>query len=302
VLGLTVAAGCVFLLRRLDLALVLEAAGSARPMSLFGALLLSVVFIQARGLRWWLLVRIAGEPCRLRDALGISSLGLFAAGLGPGLGEAARLILLRRRALPLARATTIVLQDRLVDTVLSGLFLCVGLARHTGLSGVVTSVSPIGLIALGGGVAVGLLLLGRPGRSERAVVFVRAVLEAWGPLRHSPALLSGIVLGSAGIQLLAVAAAWLTLSALAIVAPIELPLLLVALTNLGLGLAPSPLGLGLYQAVGLAVLGGIVASPELAVAAATLFQAVSYAALVLAALPAALGGLIGGRVRRPMPA
>jgi uncharacterized membrane protein YbhN (UPF0104 family) len=97
-----------------------------------------------------------------------------------------------------------------------------------------------------------------------------------------------IVAASFAVHGVAVAAASMAMLAAGMEAPPTAALLLVTLVNLGLGLIPSPGGLGVFQAAGVIALGSFADSLEQAVVSATVLQATSYVALLLAALPSAL--------------
>jgi hypothetical protein len=201
-----------------------------------------------------------------------------------------------------------VLQERLADTVALGILVVLGLAfglpvQFPSFAIELRILLPIAAIILGLVCPTVLIAVARrPPGSTNAVIsnyrlvvlgfsglsFLRSVLDTCAETQRSPRLWLVVAAASAGMQAMAVGAAAAVLLGFGVDAPLTAGLLIVVMVNLGLGFVPSPLGFGLYQAAGLIALGSYTSS-ELAVAAATAFQAVTYSALVLAAVPAVVG-------------
>jgi uncharacterized protein (TIRG00374 family) len=303
VAGALVGLGCLFLVSRLDLQAVVDAFSQARLELLALALALNLLYIIGRGLRWRLLIRSVDHPLPLTQALRTSSIGIVMSSVYPGFGEAARLVLLRRLALPLPRAAAVVVEERLIDTLALGLLLVGGVLLAPLPSLRATLTFPGAMVGLGVCALIGVaVLIVAALTSERLgpAIVARAPLLApprrltgdiihgfrasAGALCRSPGLALGVAALTIAAHGLAIAVGYATVAAFGLaVSPAVVALMVVALT-LGIGLLPSPLGIGLYQAAGLALLGAATGNPEGGVAAATALQAINYGAAILAAL------------------
>jgi uncharacterized protein (TIRG00374 family) len=313
--GLIFGASCLAILARLDLASAGKSLAAAQVLPLLLACLANLLYLAMRGLRWGLLIQSLRAHFSLVEASRVSSLGIFLGAIYPGMGEAARLVLLRRRSLSNGEAAYAIAAERFLDLITLSMALGLGLvlaplpwlpADNSVLAGV-----------LGAAVVAALLaaVAGLTWRRQRGRVFgwvqprwledllrsaARPVMASWRELIARPLLGTGIVVTSLAIQVLTVATSWLALAAVEPAIPPALALLFVIAVNLGLGVLPAPMGVGLYQAAGLVVFSGVARSPETSIAAATMVQIVNYGAAALAATIAVLPDLRPGALR-PVP-
>lgn len=300
---------CVLLVTRLEWSLVAALLDSTNHELLALALATNLGYFLIRGIRWWLLVGGVERSLSVLQAMQISNLGVLTSSVFPGLGEATRLFYLRRHALPTSGAAAVVLQERLSDTFTLGALLIVSLAGdqlrlHDGF----LASARLPLIALGVVVVAAVLAgtlswrrrgLGSPRSAGSRTVsiaetigrFVAELTESSLRLIRQPLRCFGVVVATGAVHLLAVATAWLTLRSFGLEVPPLAVVGLVALLNLGLGLVPSPMGIGLYQMAGLVTLNRYAATLEVAVAAATVLQAINYSAAILAAAPSIVPAL-----------
>ena len=306
--GILAGASCLVLIGRLDLSALFGVLRSVSLSYAVAALALNLAYFIVRGLRWWLLIQSVHTKITLFGATGISSLGVFMSSLYPGLGEATRLILLRRYCTPTAGAAAVVLAERLIDTATLGVLLIVGLHFSPALpsANLAGYARPLILLVVLGLALVSFLRMRSRGRergrgrgilghisatANRVAGFLWGMGGSMVGLLRRPKLCLGIAAAILSTHLIAVGTAWLTMSAFQLSVPPMTVLALVVLVNFGLGLFPSPLGLGLYQFAGLMVLGGVTANSEIAVGAATGLQLVNYAAAILAVLVAVIAEL-----------
>jgi uncharacterized protein (TIRG00374 family) len=299
-------AACWCVVTQFDLALLHTTFAEGDHLYTLLALIFCLAYIQLRGLRWWLLVSGSLGELDCWSATRISSLGTLMSGLYPGLGEATRALLLRRRSFAAGRVVGVVLQERMIDTGILGL-VALGLLSSYWTTYVAQLVSELPWGVVLSGVSVSLVCLLHSGVREQVLPraisrrfrlttrvekhtrrVLRDVTASWTELRRSPMLCINIVAASFAVHGVAVAAASMAMLAAGMEAPPTAALLLVTLVNLGLGLIPSPGGLGVFQAAGVIALGSFADSLEQAVVSATVLQATSYVALLLAALPSAL--------------
>ena len=293
----------VLLVSRLNSAALLNAMISADRRYLVAAVVLNLVYFGVRGVRWWVILHGMGCRLALSPAVGISCLGVFTSSIYPGLGEATRVMLLRRQAVLLATAASAVVLERIADTLIFALVFLDDLAWHwhppssgvrLGAWAEVMAVSVVGgtviirsvlLSRSGRRIVAGLLFTARMERiAQRARSFVDEVREALSGLAHDPWRCLHVAALTVAVQLLSVGTAWLVCLAFDVDPPFIVVVTLIVAINLGLGLVPSPLGIGLYQLAGLAILGGYAGGPATAIAIATALQGVNYAATTVAAI------------------
>lgn len=300
-LALILVAAAVLSLRQLDGPRVLEALRAAKLGYLLLALGLDFAYLAARGFRWWLLLRHGGRSFTLRAATRISTLGVFMATVFPPLGEASRLVLLRRRRVPTGRAVALVIVERLGDAATLALFLLVGLDRvpsprlppvapfapglPTLVGGALVLAGP--LVAIGGRRAIGAARRWQRALARLAAFSIDGVKRTSADARRSPLTAVAIGLLTLAVNGLGAAIGWVAVLAFLPHLPATAAMLFTAVAYFGLAVFPSPLGLGPYQLAGVTVLGSYGASQELAVAAATGVQAVNCGATLLGALLAA---------------
>jgi uncharacterized membrane protein YbhN (UPF0104 family) len=309
VIGLAVLIVSVGLMLRLDLVAVAVAIGQAHVGVASLALLLNLLYLAIRGVRWWLLLRSVGGKMSIFQAARISSIGVLMSSLYPGLGETARIMLLQRNGVTFFNATVVTVEERLVDTAGIGFFFAIGLVAAPAfvsqsgilsLSVAVQGVS-IGLIILV--ILTGIVLFSPTGSIEArywrwvasvrriVVVFTQRLQASAVTLMRVPGLALSILVTTIVSHLLAILVGWLTALAFGLSVPLAIITLMVVTLSLGIGLVPSPLGIGVYQATGLAMLGGYCPNPEYTIAVATALQAINYGAAVLAALAAVMFGV-----------
>lgn len=297
---------CAALVTRLDLDSVAGALRLADPRLLGVAALCNLLIFVARGLRLHLLV--AGLlNVSVARTVRVSCLATLASSAYPGVGEAARVALLRRCGLTVARSATVTLVERFIDTSALG-FIFVAASASAGATSFnrIREATPI--IALGFvGILVGFIVvvLARESRSQqgparvpsdqrpgdrfggwvyRTVSEVIATGQSLCPGNYRRAVALGLTLLMHG---LAIGIAWLTFRAFNVSSPLIAAAEFIGLINVGMALLPAPFGLGLYQLAALVVLQPVGANAVVIVAAATMLQAVNYGATIAAALLAA---------------
>lgn len=318
IVGLVVLIVSAGLLSRLDLVAVTVAIGQAHAGVAGLALLLNLLYLAVRGARWWLLLQSVDGEISIFQATRISSLGVLMSSLYPGLGETARIMLLQRSKVTFANAAVVTVEERLVDTAGIGLFFALGLALAPPLvSG--SGVPSLGTVVQGAGAGLALavsltgivlfsLLTSVRTKHWRwmtpvrrlVVAFIRCLQASIMTLMRVPRLALSILVTTILSHLLAILVGWITALAFGLSAPLAIITLMVVALNLGLSLVPSPLGIGVYQATGLAMLGSYCPSPEYAIAVVTTLQAINYGAAVLAALAAVMLGMYPRRLNRPV--
>lgn len=290
--------GCISLLvlGKLDLQETWAVIGRTDVRFVAAAALAVAACLLARSLRWWLIA--VGPPRRLSllGAAQVSAVGTLMTVVYPMMGEASRLLLLRRHGLLPANAVVLVLAERVVDTV-TLLLLCLLCAPALpDLLSPIRVPLPVSLpVVAGAAVALmlsasvllwfgGTRLLHSPlakrlGKGVTATVDgARLTAEL---LRRDRRRSLWVFLLTLAAHFLTVAAAWAAALAVGMSISPWQALLLVLVLNFGLGFFPVPLGLGIYQAAGLLVLSS--AGPALALATATVFQAASYSTAIIAA-------------------
>jgi len=260
--------------------ILLNAAGG--PILL--ALLLMPAFVICKVLRWRALLHQLGMALPLRTGLGLYTVGIFLGSTTPGqAGDLLKAWYLHARGYPRAPALLSVLLDRLCDLLLMGLCATLGVIA---LEPLLPHPTMRTLLVLGMGSAVLLLALVLIARRSRQWLLLQA-LPAVLPARTRTALtrwnhqvraltlhprlllvLTGTSLGAAGVTFVRF---WLLFVALDMTLPLTLVIGSTALISILRVLPISIAGLGVQEAVLLAVLVPRGYPPEQALSVATLF-------------------------------
>lgn len=317
--GLLAGVGCFLLIGSVDLSSTAEILRSANFHDIAVALVWNLLFYVTRGGRLWLLIRGVSQQIALVDATRISAIGILLSSVYPGLGEAARFTLLRRHSIALPQAVAVVVAERVIDTTALVALLIVGLlvspipvpalAGHvyqwlqTAIVILVSAVFILGLLWIVGTSQYFSALARSRVKSvaKHILVFLNTLRDSGIIVLRDPTLCLSVLVTTLVAQLLIAIVAWTAFGAFGVQAPFAAALTLVVLLSLGLGFLPSPLGVGLYQVVGLTVLGGFTSDHAVAIATATGLQAVNYVAALIAVLASVLPVLWSREVRQPAP-
>jgi glycosyltransferase 2 family protein len=283
-------------LRNVDLGKAADAIGRAAPAGLAVALVIVLIDLSLRALRWHVLLRAVEDatvPPPYRLAFGYLTLGFAANFVLPArLGDIARAVLAADafKAPRLAIFGTI-----LIERVSDGLTF-LGLAILSSL--VVASASELRaltvyavLLAVGGliAAAVGWLAITRTALASTRVAaaimgIVRRLTAGAGAFRHVRSAASFLIL-TALLATTATLVAWAVLQAVGVnLSPVQTVLFLSGIA-LSLAIPAAPGAIGTYEFVGVAIITGLGYTPEQGLATILLMR-------ILTTFPSALIGLV----------
>ncbi len=294
-----VAISVVFLavtLSRVNLGQAAEAIGRAAPAGLAAALLIVLVDLALRALRWHvLLLNVEGAAVRppYRLAFGYLTLGFAANAVLPArLGDVARAVL---AAGTFQTPRLAIFGTIMIERVSDGLTM-LGLAILSSL--VVASASELQaltgyavVLAVGGMVVavIGWIAISRSALASTRIAtgiagIVRRLSAGAGALRHARAATAFLGL-TAVLTTTAILVAWTVLQAVGVnLSPIQAVLFLSGIA-LSLAIPAAPGALGTYEFVGVAIITGLGYTPEQGLATILLMR-------IITTFPPALIGLV----------
>lgn len=305
-----------FFLARTDLGQILAFLQAARWTPVLLSLALFPIFVLLKAWRWGLLVRtLSGHSPPLGTLMVLYMIGLFLGGATPGqAGDFLKAWYLRDRGHKLGSALFSIVLDRLFD------FLVMGWVTLLGLSAVLGHFpqqlqSPIRLVAVGAAVAftVGLSVLVARGSRDRIVGLGGRVLprrwatalqrghQEWSELHLRPALVAKLLVASLGSLASTVVRLWLLFQAVDVTVPAAALLAAIGLIAILQAAPISFAGVGVRDAVLIAVLGAFGYDAERALALSALFlllniehMVIGFAAFLVHRAPRGGPGLVTG--------
>ena len=284
-----IAISAVFLgvtLRQVDLQKAADAIGHAAPAGLAAALVIVLVDLTLRALRWHvLLLGVEGTPARppYRLAFGYLTLGFAANAVLPArLGDVARAVLAADafRTPRLAMFGTILIERVSDGLVMLGLavassLIVAGAAELQALTGYAILLGVAGLIVA----AVGWVAISRSALASTRIAtlitgLVRRVSAGAGALRHS-----GSASAFAGLTVVlattATLVAWTVAQAVGVnLGPIQAVLFLSGIA-LSLAIPAAPGAIGTYEFVGVSIMTGLGYTPEQGLATILLMRIIT---------------------------
>jgi glycosyltransferase 2 family protein len=283
-------------LSRVNLQQAAEAIGRAAPAGLATALLIVLVDLVLRALRWHvLLLGVEGLPVRpsYRLAYGYLTLGFAANAVLPArLGDVARAVLAAGtfRAPRLAIFGTILIErvtDGLVMLALAifSSIVVAGAAELQALTGYAILLVAGGiLVVLVGWVAISRSVLASSRIATVMTGLVRRVSAGAGAFRRARSAASFLAL-SAVLTTTAMLVAWTVLQAVGVnLSPIQTVLFLSGIA-LSLAIPAAPGAIGTYEFVGVAIITGLGYTPEQGLATILLMR-------IITTFPPALIGVV----------
>lgn len=283
-------------LSRVNLGEAAEAIGRAAPGGLVVALLIVLMDLCLRALRWHvLLVNVAGAAVRppYRLAFGYLTLGFAANAVLPArMGDVARAVL-AAGTFKIPRLS--IFGTVMIERVSDGLTM-LGLAILSSL--VVASASEVqalagfaAVLAVGGLVAavIGWIAISRSGLASTRIGgaitgIIRRLSSGAGAFRH-PASAAAFLGLTAVLATTAILVAWAVLQAVGVnLSPIQAVLFLSGIA-LSLAIPAAPGALGTYEFVGVAIITGLGYTPEQGLATILLMR-------IITTFPPALIGLV----------
>jgi conserved hypothetical protein len=283
-------------LSRVNLGQAAEAIGRAAPAGLAAALLIVLVDLCLRALRWHvLLVNVEGAAVRppYRLAFGYLTLGFAANAVLPArLGDIARAVLAAGtfKAPRLAIFGTIMIERVSDGLVMLGLAILSSLvvasaSELRALTGFAVLLVVGGLlVAVIGWIAISRSALASTRIATATAGIVRRLSAGAGALRHVRSAMS--FLGLTGVlATTAILVAWAVLQAVGVnLSPIQAILFLSGIA-LSLAIPAAPGALGTYEFVGVAIITGLGYTPEQGLATILLMR-------IVTTFPPALIGLV----------
>jgi conserved hypothetical protein len=283
-------------LSRVNLGQAAEAIGRAAPAGLAAALLIVLVDLCLRALRWHvLLVNVEGAAVRppYRLAFGYLTLGFAANAVLPArLGDIARAVLAAGtfKAPRLAIFGTIMIERVSDGLVMLGLAILSSLvvasaSELRALTGFAVLLVVGGLlVAVIGWIAISRSALASTRIATATAGIVRRLSAGAGALRHVRSAMS--FLGLTGVlATTAILVAWAVLQAVGVnLSPIQAILFLSGIA-LSLAIPAAPGALGTYEFVGVAIVTGLGYTPEQGLATILLMR-------IITTFPPALIGLV----------
>jgi len=275
-----------YFLATTDLAQILAFLRSAHWTPVLLSLALYPVFLLLKAWRWGVLIRsLSGHAPPLASLTVLYMIGLFLGGATPGqAGDLLKAWYLRDRGYSLGAGLFSVVLDRLFD------FLIMGWVTLLGLSAVLGHFptrlqAPIRVVAFAGAAAftVGLpALLARRSRERLVALALRVVPARWAPalershrewsgLHLQPALVATLLLASLGSLTSTVVRLWLLFRAADVAVPVAALVAAIGLTSILQAAPISFAGVGVRDAVLIAVLGAFGYGAERALALSALF-------------------------------
>jgi hypothetical protein len=275
-----------FTLRQVDLQKAADAIGHAAPVGLAAALVIVLIDLTIRALRWHvLLLGVEGPTARppYRLAFGYLTLGFAANAVLPArLGDVARAVLAADafKTPRLAMFGTILIERVSDGLVMLGLavvssLIVAGAAELQALTGYVILLGVAGLIVA----AVGWIAISRSALASTRIAtlltaLVRRVSAGAGALRHS-----GSAVAFVGLTLVlattATLVAWTVAQAVGVnLGPIQAVLFLSGIA-LSLAIPAAPGAIGTYEFVGVSIMTGLGYTPEQGLATILLMRIIT---------------------------
>ena len=275
-----------YFLATTDVGQIVAILRSARWTPVLLSLALYPIFVLLKTWRWGLLIRsLSGRAPPLGTLMIMYMIGLFLGGATPGqAGDFLKAWYLRDRGHSLTSALFSILLDRLFDFLIMGWVTLLGLSAVLGYFPPHLQ-SPIRIVVIAGAAAFTLglpALLARGSRDRLVTLAIRllparwaAALERgrgeWSGLRLQPALLARLLIATLGSLASTIVRLWLLFRAVDVTVPAAA---LVAAIGLIAILQAAPIsfaGVGVRDAVLIAVLGAFGYGAERALALSALF-------------------------------